>query len=79
MTAEGMDQKEKIVRLEEQSWFQERLLSQLNEALTLQQKQLDAAERRIAQLEARVRELLLSMPQDAPENALPPHHMPERY
>ena len=74
-----MDTQEKIVRLEEQSWFQERLLSQLNEALTLQQKQLDAAEKRIALLETRVRELLLSAPQDAPENALPPHYMPERY
>ena len=79
MVTEGMDAREKIDRLEEQSWFQERLLSQLNEALTLQQKQLDAAEKRIALLESRVRELLLSTPQDAPENALPPHYMPERY
>ena len=74
-----MDAREKINRLEEQSWFQERLLSQLNEALTLQQKQLDAAEKRIALLESRVREILLSAPQDVPENALPPHYMPERY
>ncbi len=74
-----MELLERISRLEEQAYFQERLLSQLNEALAEQQRQLDAADKRIALLEARVRELIMAAPQDAPENTLPPHYMPERF
>ena len=49
MTAE-----EQIARLEELAYFQEKLLSQLNEALTGQQKQLDMLEKRLAELEENV-------------------------
>ena len=72
MTAE-----EQIARLEELAYFQEKLLSQLNEALTGQQKQLDMLEKRLAELEENVTALMNE--QDGPVNTLPPHYMPERY
>ena len=74
-----MTLEEQISRLEEQNYFQEKLLSQLNEALTFQQAQIDVLEKRIAELEQNVTSLLESSPQDAPANTLPPHYMPERY
>ena len=73
MTAE-----EQIARLEELAYFQEKLLTQLNEALVGQQKQLDALEKRIADLEENVT-TLIDASQDGPVNTLPPHYMPERY
>ncbi|WP_446424184.1 SlyX family protein [Mailhella sp.] len=74
-----MDTEEKLVRLEEQAYFQEKLLAQLNEALTFQQAQIDLLEKRIAELEQNVTSLLEASPQDAPAHTLPPHYMPERY
>jgi SlyX protein len=74
-----MTLEEQIARLEEQNYFQEKLLSQLNEALTFQQAQIDLLEKRIAELEQNVETLMQSAPQDAPANTLPPHYMPERY
>ena len=74
-----MDTEEKLVRLEEQAYFQEKLLAQLNEALTFQQAQIDLLEKRIAELEQNVTSLLEASPQDAPAHVLPPHYMPERY
>ena len=74
-----MDTEEKLVRLEEQAYFQEKLLAQLNEALTFQQAQIDLLEKRIAELEQNVTSLLETSPQEAPVNTLPPHYMPERY
>ena len=73
MTAE-----EQIARLEELAYFQEKLLSQLNEALIGQQKQIDALEKRLADVEENVT-TLLDTSQDGPVNTLPPHYMPERY
>lgn len=73
MTAE-----EQIARLEELAYFQEKLLTQLNEALTGQQKQLDMLEKRVAELEENVTSLL-DASQDGPANTLPLHYMPERY
>ena len=43
-----------------------------------QQKQLDALEKRIAELEENVT-TLIDASQDGPVNTLPPHYMPERY
>ena len=68
----------RLDRLEEQTYFQERNLGQLHEALLTQQKAIDQLERRLAEAESTIaglRELL----QDGGENALPPHFMPERY
>ena len=73
MTAE-----EQIARLEELAYFQEKLLSQLNEALTDQQKQIDALEKRVAELEENVT-TLIDATKEGPVNTLPPHYMPERY
>ena len=73
-----MTPEETIARLEEQAYFQEKLLAQLNEALTFQQGQIDRLERRLALLEetmASVRDAS----QASPANTLPPHYMPERY
>ena len=74
-----MTPEERIARLEEQIYFQEKLLSQLNAALTFQQAQIDLLEKRIAELEQNVETLMQSAPQDAPANTAPPHYMPERY
>ena len=74
-----MTTEEQIARLEELTYFQEKLLRQLNEALTSQQAQLDALEKRLAGLEEHMTTLLDSLGQDAPVNTLPPHYMPERY
>ena len=68
MTAE-----EQIARLEELAYFQEKLLTQLNEALIGQQKQLDALEKRLADMEENIT-TLLDASQDGPVNTLP-----ERY
>ena len=73
-----MDLEEKLARLEEQLYFQERLLSQLNDALTGQQQQLDQLEKRVGELENNL-ETVLDATRDAPVNTLPPHYMPERY
>ena len=71
-----MTLEEQIARLEEQNYFQEKLLSQLNEALTFQQAQIDLLEKRIAELEQNVETLMQSAPQDAPANMATPHYMP---
>ena len=73
MTAE-----EQIARREELAYCQEKLLTQLNEALVSQQKQIDALEKRLADMEENVT-ALLDATQDGPVNTLPPHYMPERY
>lgn len=68
----------RIARLEETAFFQEERLKELDSALTAQQAQLDAMERQLADLGALARSLRDKLA-DAPENALPPHSMPERY
>ncbi len=73
-----MNAKENMAKLEEQLYFQERLLSQLNDALTAQQKQIDQLEKRVVQLET-VLHAVLDASREAPINTPPPHYMPERY
>ncbi|MBD5416454.1 MAG: SlyX family protein [Desulfovibrio sp.] len=68
----------RIARLEETAFFQEERLKELDSALTAQQAQLDAIERQLADLGALARSLRDKLA-DAPENALPPHSLPERY
>ena len=67
----------RIARLEETAFFQEERLKELDSALTAQQAQLDAIERQLADLGALARSLRDKLA-DAPENALPPHSLPER-
>lgn len=68
----------RVTRLEETAFFQEERLRALDAALTAQQAQLDAMERQVADLRALARSLRDKLA-EAPENALPPHFMPERY
>lgn len=68
----------RIARLEETAFFQEERLKELDSALTAQQAQLDAMERQLGDLGALARNLRDKLA-DAPENALPPHSLPERY
>lgn len=68
----------RLARLEETAFFQEERLRELDAALTAQQTQLDAMERQLADLGALARSLRDKLA-DAPENALPPHSLPERY
>lgn len=74
MTAE-----EHIARLEELTYFQEKLLKELNEALIMQQAHLDTLEKRLTVLEENVSAMLEDFGGNAPVNTLPPHYMPERY
>ena len=68
----------RLARLEETAFFQEERLRELDSALTAQQAQLDAMERQLADVRSLARSLRDKLA-DAPENALPPHSMPERY
>ncbi len=66
---------ERIARLEETVFFQERLLQDLNAALTGQQRQLDAMERAMEDLLVRMEDLRLTMEAgNAPANTPPPHY-----
>ena len=75
---------DRLIRLEELTFFQEERLEALNAALMAQQRQLDAVEQRLAEAVELVRalrgqvELLKGGMADAGEE-LPPHYMPERY
>lgn len=68
----------RLARLEETAFFQEERLRELDSALTAQQAQLDAIERQLADVRSLARSLRDKLA-DVPENALPPHSMPERY
>ena len=70
MTAE-----DRIARLEETLFFQERLLQDLNTALTAQQRQIDSMERALEFLGGRMEELLLTVESgNGPVNTPPPHY-----
>lgn len=68
----------RLARLEETAFFQEERLRKLDAVLTAQQAQMDAMERQLADLRALARAVRDKLA-DAPEAALPPHFMPERY
>lgn len=70
-----MTTEERLARLEETMFFQERLLHELNEALTGQQRQLDAMTRTQEMLSTHMEELRQTMTTgEAPVNAPPPHY-----
>ena len=70
MTAE-----ERIARLEETLFFQERLLQELNTALTSQQREIDVMARALEKLGAQVDELRLTVEAgNGPANIPPPHY-----
>lgn len=69
---------DRLTRLEELTFFQEEHIEKLDAALTAQQTQLDAVERELADARLVIRSLRDKLAQQ-PENALPPHFMPERW
>ena len=71
-------QEERLNHLEESVFFQETALAHLNDALTRQQMQLDALEKRLSTTEAQVKRLLVLL-EDGGEASLPPHSLPERW
>ena len=78
---EMADHEARLVRLEEGMYFQEQRLEALHEALVRQQRQLDDMERQLAEACLLLRLLREQFGEQGlgPENALPPHYMPERY
>lgn len=75
---------ERLIRLEELTFFQEERLEALNAALTAQQRQLDAVEQQLADAVDMLRALrgqmeLLKAGVPGSVEELPPHYMPERY
>ena len=73
-----MDTGKRLARLEEQLYFQEHAIQELNDALLAQQRQMDAMEHAL-KIMAEREQKLLDLLADRPENAMPPHYMPERY
>ena len=69
---------DRLTRLEELTFFQEERLKSLDAALTAQQRQIDKLEKDFADATSVIR-LLREKLGDQPENALPPHSMPERW
>ena len=67
---------DRLARLEETLFFQERLLNELNSALAGQQKQMDTLERGLQDLREQMEELRLSIEivGGGPVNAPPPHY-----
>lgn len=65
----------RLERLEEQTYFQEQTLSALNEAITLQQRQLDDLQGRMEAVEEKFRELLEVIGDEGGEATVPPHYM----
>ena len=73
-----MDMEERLARLEEQIYFQEHTIQELNDVLFAQQRPLDAMQKTLTEMAERERKLL-ELVAEKPENSLPPHYMPERY
>ena len=69
---------DRLTRLEELTFFQEERIKQLDAALTAQQMQLDKLEQDFSDATSVIRVLREKLG-DQPENALPPHSMPERW
>ena len=73
-----MDMEERLARLEEQIYFQEHTIQELNDVLFAQQRQMDAMQKTLTEMAERERKIL-ELVAEKPENSLPPHYMPERY
>jgi SlyX protein len=64
---------DRLTRLEEQNYFQEQAIAELNQALTRQQVQLDEMEKRLALAEERIA-VLLPLLEEGGQSAPPPHY-----
>ncbi|MBQ7618480.1 MAG: SlyX family protein [Desulfovibrio sp.] len=67
---------ERLNRLEENSYFQEKLLGDLNQALLEQQQQIDHLSRVLEKLSQDVEELKILL-DEKPQQQLPPHYLPK--
>ncbi len=65
----------RVERLEEQVYFQDQTISELNEVITLQQRQIDNMQGRMEALEGKFRELWELMGEDGGVATVPPHYM----
>lgn len=65
---------ERLARLEEENYFLQKRLDDLNEVLTLQQKQLDTLERELARTRDALARLRDAVGGNAPVNTPPPHY-----
>ena len=72
------DDDARVTKLEELTFFQEERLRALDAALTAQQLQMDRLEHDLAKASVLIRALREKLEQQ-PDNALPPHFMPERW
>lgn len=67
---------ERLARLEETLYFQDDTITQLNEVIADQQRQLDELEKRCAASEDKLRNLMLLLSDDGGEdNGPPPHYL----
>jgi len=64
---------DRLTRLEEQSYFQEQALAELNQALMRQQFQLDETAKRLMLAEERIT-ALLPLLEEGGRNSPPPHY-----
>lgn len=72
--AEQNGPEQRIARLEETLFFQERLLQDLNEALTAQQLQLDQVQQDLSRAQTRIQELHQALDSGSGVDAGPPPH-----
>ncbi len=68
------DMEQRVARLEESVFFQERLIADLNAALTAQQRQLDELGREAEWLRPRLKAALEALGSEGPANVPPPHY-----
>ena len=66
---------ERMERLESQVFFQERTITELNEALTSQQQQLDILEKRLLRVEEKTGTLWEQFEDQGGELTVPPHYL----
>ena len=66
---------ERMERLESQVFFQERTITDLNDALTSQQNQLDLLENRLLRVEEKIGTLWEQFEDQGGELTVPPHYL----
>ncbi len=72
------DSETRLISLEELTFFQEERIAALDATVTAQQLQMEKLEKELAEAVAAIRRLREQL-REIPENALPPHSMPERW
>lgn len=65
---------ERIAQLEETMYFQDKIVRELNDALTAQQFQLDEMEKRMLAMQTKLRALLPALDEGGTDDGPPPHY-----